>query len=121
MILAENKFGPLLDKLKDTHKYTEYCLIHLVDLVAEIVPKVLKNISEELKKIKREDSDPEAVIPKEQGNYLGLLPMILGVMNSGVLRTKIFSSSFLTTLCTVYDYSENLKDSINVIHVFPYS
>lgn len=114
MILAENKFGPLLDKLKDSHKYIEYCLKHLIDLIAEIVPKVLKNIAEELKRLKKDDNDPEAIIPKEQINYLGLLPMILGVMNSSLLRNKVMSNTFLMTLCTVYDYSENLKDSINV-------
>jgi len=118
MILAENKFGPLLDKLKGLHKYTEYCLIHLVDLVVEIIPRILKNISDELKDLKKlkqkDDTDPEAAVPKEQvTNFLGLLPMVLGTMNSSILRGKIVTNSFLLTIFGIYDYSEGLKDSIN--------
>lgn len=115
LVLAENKFAPLLDKLKDSHKYVDCCLVHLVDLIVTLVPRILKNIAEGLKKLKQmDDSDPEALPPKEQINYLELLPMILGVMSSSILRNKIVNSNFLMTMFNIYDYSENLKDSINV-------
>ena len=115
MVLSENKFGPLLDKLKESTKYIEYCLIHLVDLLIEIVPTVGKNIAEELKRLKQQnDSDPEALASKEQINYLTLLPIIMGVFNSSLLRNKIVNKIFLQTIFSIYDYSENLKDTINV-------
>lgn len=114
MVLAENKFGPLLDKLKESTKYIEYCLIHLVDILTEIIPTVGKNIASELKRLKQQNDDPEAVASREQINYLTLLPTIMGVFNSSLLRNKIITKSFLQTIFSIYDYSEYLKDTINV-------
>ena len=117
MAISENKFGPLIDKLsRDTYKYVQCCLIHLVDLIAELIPIIQKNIQEELNKIKQKE-DPKfeaSTSPKEYKNYLSLMPIILGVMNSSLLRNKIINNNFLMTMFNIYDLSELTKNSLNV-------
>jgi len=49
MALSEPKFGPLLDRLnRDAYRYVQCCLIHLLDLVTELIPIILTHIEDEL-------------------------------------------------------------------------
>jgi len=118
MAIAENKFATLLDKLsRDSYRYVQCCLIHLLDLVTELIPIILSNIKEELSSLikKHEMNNDGSHSPKEYvTNYTGLMPIILGVMNSSLLRKEIVKTQFLLTMFEIYDLSEATKGILSV-------
>ena len=47
--LNESKFSHMIDKIgRDNYKYVQCCLIHLLELMTELVPIIQKQIVEEL-------------------------------------------------------------------------
>ena len=115
MVLAENKFISTLDRLtRDNYKYVQCCLANVVELILELIPIILKNILEELTKI-RQQSESNSVLAESNSNKdlqkssLPYLPMILNVMNSQLLRSKIVTQNFLMTIFNIYDVSESCK------------
>jgi hypothetical protein len=115
MIMSENKFTTHIDKLgRDQFKYVQCCLIHVLDLVGELVPLIQKHIQEDLTRMKKDDGANDGTVsPKQHTNYLNLMPLILGVMNSSFLRNKIVTQNFLITMFEIYDLSEVTINSIN--------
>lgn len=115
MALSENKFGTVLDRLsRDAYRYVQCCLIHLLDLVTDLIPIILKNVEDELTGLKKKAGSQDEEGTKEYvPNYLGLMPIILGVMNSLLLRNKIVNNTFLLTMFKIYDLSEDTKSFLS--------
>ena len=112
-ILQENKFVTFIDRLsRDNYKYIQCCLLHLVETVAEIVPMILKNIIDELNKLKSQNMGvqaTESLTPKESNkSFLNFLPIIISAMNSQTVKNRVMmSADFLPTIINIFDEIEN--------------
>ena len=125
MVLAENKFISILDRLtRDNYKYVQCCLANVVELIVELIPIILKNILEELTKMKQQSESNSTLIESNsnkdlhKSSSLLYLPMILNVMNSQLLKSKVFTQNFLMTIFNIFDVSEGCKRAKIVSYYF---
>jgi hypothetical protein len=81
----------------------------------------MKNIEDELKGMQKKDetaSEGEQSVKQIMGNYVNLLPVLMGIMNSTYLRAKIVDINFLNSMFSIYELSEFVKSSLGVCYIY---
>lgn len=134
--LSEGKFFNIIEKLqRDTFKYVQQCLLHLLDLLEEIIPQILKIINEEFMKIGQSKSDApqmnyqdyESTSQLSYGNKnfgtlrgnLSYLSVVLAYLNSNTLKVKMYNHAYLDTIFGFINYCDNIGDSKVLMDVKP--
>jgi serine/threonine-protein kinase ULK4 len=97
--VSDLRFYSIIDKLqRDSYKYVQCCLHHLVDIMVEIAVLVVRNVQDELSR------------PSETGkNACSLLPIVFFIVSTQSTRSKVAYSSFVKSLASLVVLFQKLK------------
>lgn len=97
--VSDLRFYSIIDKLqRDSYKYIQFCLFHLVEIMVEIANLVIRNVLDELTR-------PGDVAR----SACSLLPIVFYIVSTQSTRNKIAYSNFVKNLANTVIVSQKLK------------
>lgn len=99
--IAENKLFSVLDKLvRDSYKYVQNCLTHVLDSLNEITLSSLKQLVEDLNL-----TGNSSIVP--------LLPTIQQILTSSSVKSRLYYPTCIKSLCELVQSCKNLPNEIS--------
>lgn len=98
--LSELKFFTILDKLiKDSYKYVQNCMCHLLEILSEVALLSLKSLHDDLRKNSRSNS----------------LQILILIINSAACSLKLPYQQCLKFISDIFAFASNNNDSLQQV------